>query len=144
MKRIAATALTIITTTTLSTGMASGQIASDTFIQENEKVFNDVIHWHADHFDSDSIRKDPTSSFLLVDDAAKYSEANSSEESHASTIDSGWKVIGSSIKKDLENSDPLGTTLDTVVALGALAALGAVLYGIALQAGIPLPYIDAE
>lgn len=144
MKRFAVVAVAAATALSLSAGTASGQIAPDTFIQENDVVANDFYEWYADHLDSDSIRKDPTSSFLLVDDAESYAKEKSSEEAHTSTVSTGWNIIGSSMKKDVENGDPLGTGLDTLIALGGLLTLGGVLYGIALQAGVPLPYISPE
>ena len=59
-------------------------------------------------------------------------------------VESSWGLAKSSVKKDVENSDPIGTSLNTILALGGVLALGAAIYGVALRAGFQLPHVAAE
>ncbi|MFH0412988.1 XRE family transcriptional regulator [Corynebacterium sp. L4756] len=138
MKRISAAAVAAITAISLSTGAAvaqdfGGSSASDRVITE------DLIGFQIDNPESTTLGQEPTSSVEAANNSSESVKENSSEDTANDVIESSWGAGKSSIENDFENDDAPGTSLDTIIGVGAFVALAAGLYNLALQAGIQLP-----
>lgn len=143
MKRIAIAVLALFTSLSVSTGSASGQ-AWELASSDNEGTFRtDLLEMHLNNPDSDTAKMEPASSVQRADEVSVSIKENSSQEVHNAAVDSSWGIAKSSIKQDVENNEPMGTNLNEFLAIGGIVTLAVVLYGIALQAGVPLPYISA-
>lgn len=140
MKNFSAAAVAAITALSLSTGAAAAAPALGAGSSEaDSEIRQDIIGWQDENPTSDSLTKEPTSSVDAANDSSDTVRENSSEENHNSVVESSWGVAKSSVKNDVENSDAIGTTLDTILGLGAVVAIGAALYNFAVQSGFSLP-----
>lgn len=139
MKRFTAAAVAAATALSLSAGAASAQDLGFGSSAADSEIRGDVADWQVENPTSDTIFQDPTSSIETANDANEYVRENSSEETHNNLVESSWGIGKSSIKNDMENSDAPGTTLDTILGLGAVVAIGAALYNFAVQSGFSLP-----
>lgn len=147
MKRIIAIPLAIATALSLSTGTASGQIVGPNPLQSSKdvpEVKGEVRDWQLEHRKMGTQYEDPTSSVTLVENSSETVKKNSSQETYDSLATSSWNTAKSSFEDDFANEDPFGTRIDQAVGIISIISIGAVLYGIALQAGVPLPHIAPE
>ena len=144
MKRIAATVLAVATALSLSTGAATAQNLGTGSSKVDDEIRGDLIDWHLETPTSNSIFKEPASSVRKANEASETIREKSSEDTADSVVESSWGIAKSSVKKDVENDDPLGTNLNSLIAIGGLVTLGVIIYNVALQAGIPLPHVAAE
>lgn len=140
MKNFSAAAVAAITALSLSTGAAAAAPALGAGSSEaDSEIRQDIIGWQGENPTSDSLTKEPTSSIDAANNSSETAKENSSEENHNSLVESSWGIAKSSVKNDIENSDAIGTTLDTIIGIGAIAAIGAAIYNFAVQSGFSLP-----
>lgn len=139
MKRFTAAAVAVVTAVSLSTGAASAADLGFGSSDADGQIREDVAGWQGENLDSDSLTKEPTSSIDAANNSSETAKENSSEENHNSLVESSWGIAKSSVKNDIENSDAIGTTLDTIIGIGAIAAIGAAIYNFAVQSGFSLP-----
>lgn len=143
MKRIIAATLAAATALSLSTGIASGQ-GLDASSRTDRGIAREINQWHFENPGSWTAAKKPTSSVTAAQQSSETIKDNSSEETRDEVVESSWGIAKSSLEKDVQNNDPFGTNLNSILAIAGIIALGATLYGIALQAGSPLPHIAAQ
>lgn len=143
MKQFTAAALTVVTALSLSTGAAAAK-GLDASSKADREIAAEIAEWHWQNPGSWTATKEPTSSVNTALKTSESIEENSSEETSDSITESSWAVAKSSLEKDVENDDPFGTNLDSILAIGGVIALGAIIYNIAVQAGFPLPHIASE
>lgn len=143
MKRFAAATLAVATTLSLSTGAAAAK-GLDASSKADREIGMEIIEWHGKNPGSWTGTKEPTSSVNSALKASENIKENSSEETSEALTESSWGVAKSSLETDVENNDPFGTQLDSYLAIAGVIALGAIIYNVAVQAGVPLPHIAPE
>lgn len=144
MKRISTAAVAVFTALSLSTGVAPAQDLGKGSSGVDSQIRKDFLKWQLEFPVSTSLLKQPTSSVSAANKSSEFVRDNSSESTSDRLVESSWGLAKSSVKKDVENSDPIGTSLNTILALGGVLALGAAIYGVALRAGFQLPHVAAE
>ncbi|WP_240940922.1 XRE family transcriptional regulator [Corynebacterium ammoniagenes] len=148
MKRITAAAVAAVTALSLSTGVSTGVASAQGLgtgsTASDSQIRKDLLKWQAESPFSGTLLKQPTSSVSTANQSSEFLRDRSSERVSDEVIESSWGLAKSSVKKDIENGDPIGTNLDILLALGSVLAVGAIIYNVALQAGMPLPHVAAE
>lgn len=143
MKRFAAATLAVATALSLSTGAAAAK-GLDASSKADREIAAEITEWHIKNPGSWTARKEPSSSVNTALKANESIKENSSEETSEAVTESSWGVAKSSLETDVENNDPFGTQLDSYLAIAGVIALGAIIYNVAVQAGVPLPHIAPE
>lgn len=144
MKRISAAALTVLTALSLSTGVASAQDLGKGSSGVDSQIRKDFLKWQLESPVSGTLLKEPTSSISAANKSSDAIRSHSSEDTSDKIAESSWGLAKSSVRQDFQNGDPIGTSLDTILTLGGVLALGVIIYNVALQAGFQLPHIAAE
>ena len=138
MKNFSAAAVAAITALSLSTGAAAAAPALGAGSSEaDSEIRQDIIGWQGENPTSDSLTK-ANQLRRCYQRFFRHRSRKQLEENHNSVVESSWGVAKSSVKNDVENSDAIGTTLDTILGLGAIVAIGAALYNFAVQSGFSL------
>lgn len=144
MKRISAAALAVVTALSLSTGVASAQDLGKGSSGVDSQIRKDFLKWQLESPASGTLFKEPTSSVSAANKSSDAIRSHSSEDTSDKIVESSWGLAKSSVRQDFQNGDPIGTSLNTILALGGVLALGAAIYAVALRAGFQLPHVAAE
>src|SRR5699024_8285385 len=135
MKRISTAAVAVFTALSLSTGVAPAPDLGKGSAVFDIQCQNDFLKWQLESPVSATLLKEPTSSISAANKSSDAIRSHSSKDTSDKIAESSWGLAKSSVRQDFQNGDPIGTSLDTILALGGVLALGAAIYGVALRAG---------